>query len=93
MTMQEETTIEAVVSAWRDLIRRGDRPSVRRVHAEMRRRRGAAASMRDIVPVVARLRAESEADPRVDEVIRLLNSLDPVALREAMRRIRSEVQA
>lgn len=89
MTMQE-TTADAVVAAWRALAARGDMPSVRSVQAELHATRGEGASMRDIVPVVARLRAEAAADPRIGEVVRLFRSLNPVARREALRRIRSE---
>jgi hypothetical protein len=43
--------------------------------------------MRDIVPVVARLRAKSAADPRIKKVVRLFLALDPVAKREVLNRI------
>jgi hypothetical protein len=91
VTMQE-TTADAVVAAWRALAERGDMPSVRTVQAELVAMRGAGASMRDIVPVVARMRAEAAADPRVGEVVRLFRSLNPVARREALRRIREAVR-
>jgi hypothetical protein len=87
VTMQESTA-DAVVAAWHSLARRGDMPSVRSVRDELVAMRGAGASMRDIVPVVARLRAEAVADARVGEVVRLFRSLNPVARREALRRIR-----
>lgn len=87
MTMQEPSTADAVVAAYRALVKRGDMPSVRAVHAEMQRLRGAGASMRDIVPVVARLRAASESDPKVDRVVALFLALDPIARREVLRRI------
>lgn len=87
MTMQEPSTADAVVAAYRALVERGDMPSVRKVYAEMERQRGEGASMRDIVPVVARLRAASESDPKVDRVVALYLSLDPIARREVMRRI------
>jgi hypothetical protein len=87
MTMQEQATSEAVVAAYLALVKRGDMPSVRAVHSEMRRLRGEGASMRDIVPVVARLRAKSAADPRIKKVVRLFLALDPVAKREVLNRI------
>ena len=90
MTMQEQATSEAVVAAYLALVKRGDMPSVRAVHSEMRRLRGEGASMRDIVPVVARLRAESEADPKVKRIVALYLSLDPIARREVLRRIAEE---
>ena len=90
MSMQEPPTADAVVQAYLALASRGDMPSVRAVHAELQRLRGAGASMRDIVPIVARLRAESQADPRVEEVVMLYLALDPVARRVALRRIEEE---
>jgi hypothetical protein len=92
MTMQEKPTADAVVAAYSSLVERGDMPSVRAVHAEMQRLRGEGASMRDIVPVVARLRAKSQSDRRVERVVRLYLALDPVARREALRRIEEETK-
>jgi len=90
MTMQEPSTADAVVAAYQALAKRGDMPSVRKVYAEMERQRGEGASMRDIVPIVARLRAKSEADPKVERVVALYLSLDPIARREVLRRVTEE---
>lgn len=84
---QEQTTADAVVAAWRSLAERGDMPSVRAVNAELVRLRGYGASLRDIAPVVARLRVKSQADPRIASVVARFLSLDPVAQREALRRM------
>lgn len=88
MTMQERT--DAVVAAWKALVGRGDIPTVRTVLKQMRDIDGRGASLRDIVPLVAELRSESEADPRIVEVVCIYLSLDPVARREALRRMKSE---
>lgn len=88
MTMQERT--DAVVAAWKALVGRGDIPTVRTVLRQMRDVDGRGASLRDIVPLVAQLRSESEADPRIVEVVCIYLSLDPVARREALRRMKSE---
>lgn len=85
--MQEQSTTDAVVAAWRSLAGNGQMPSVRAVNAELVRLRGYGASLRDIAPVVARLRVKAEADPRIASVVARFLALDPVAQREALRRM------
>ena len=81
------STAEAVAVAWRSLVARDDMPTVRAVQAELIRLRGVCASLRDIVPVVAALRSESEADPRIATVVDMFQRIDIVAQREALRRM------
>lgn len=85
--MSRQTTAEAVAVAWRSLIERSDMPTVRAVHAELIQLRGIGASLRDIVPIVAALRAESEADSRITKVVDMFQSINIVAQREALRRM------
>jgi hypothetical protein len=87
VTMQETTRAEAVAQAWRRIVRSGDAPSVRRVRDELLRS-GVGGSLRDLAPMVARLRVEALDDPRIGEVVRLYRSLSPLARREALRMIR-----
>ena len=84
---QEQTTADAVVAAWRSLADNGQMPTVRAVNAELVRLRGYGASLRDIAPVVARLRVKAEADPRIASVVARFLALDPVAQSEALRRM------
>lgn len=87
MTMQERTTADAVVAAYRALLDQGTVPSVRAVLAAMRERENRGASMRDVVPLVANLRKRSLADPAIERVVRMYLSLDAVARVEVRRRI------
>lgn len=84
----QETTADAIIRAYRALLDRNDVPTLRAVHAELVSTRGIGASLRDIAPAVARLRAAAASDPRIDEVVSLFLSLDSVAKREVLRRIR-----
>lgn len=85
--IEQPTTPEAIAAAWRSLSARGALPSLRAVNLELLRMRGAGASLRDIVPIVAALRAEAESNPRIGEVVNMFESLDIVARREAARRM------
>ena len=76
------STADAVAVAWRSLVARDDMPTVRAVQAELIRLRGVGASLRDIVPVVAALRSESEADPRIATFVDLFQRLGNFAQRE-----------
>jgi len=83
--MQENA--DSIAAAWHSLIDEGRYPSLRTVQSRLLDLRGYGASMRDIVPVVAALREKSLGDPRIDTVVAAFLTLDPVAQREAFRRM------
>jgi len=85
--MQEQSTADAVVDAWQALLDKGQMPTIRAVNAELVRLRGCGASLRDIAPIVARLRVKAEANPRIAAVVARFLQLDPVEQREALRRM------
>lgn len=86
---RNHATTDAVVAAWRSLAEKGDMPSIRAVNVELVRLRGYGASLRDIAPVVAKLREKSLSDPQIASVVDRFLALDPVARREALRRMTS----
>jgi hypothetical protein len=85
--MQEQSTADAVAAAWKALLDKGELPTIRAVNAELVNLRGCGASLRDIAPVVARLRVKAEANPRIAAVVARFLQLDPVEQREALRRM------
>jgi hypothetical protein len=90
MRADAETRTKRIREAFNALMKDGEKPTAKDVIERMRKKHGAGASMRDVVPVLRVLLAEARGSSRaVDSALAVFRQLNPVEREMFLDRIRS----
>lgn len=82
--------MQRIGEAFTSLLKDGEYPTAAAVIARMKKKHGAGASMRDVVPVLRVLMAEAQGSSRaVDSALAVFRQLNPIEREMFLDRIRS----